>query len=116
MSYDNHRKVMMRMMALLFVLLLSVSAHAADLSAAKQAGFIGEQPSGYLGLVTASVPADVQALVVDVNKKRKAHYQKIANKNGIPLRKVELLAGQKAIAKTPKNQFVRLASGQWQRK
>jgi len=107
---------MLRMIALFFALMLSYPVYAADLSSAKQAGLIGEQPNGYLGLVTTSVPADVQGLVVEINQKRKVYYQEIANKNGISLVKVELLAGQKAIDKTPKEQFIRDPSGQWMRK
>ena len=34
------------------------SAWAEDLDAAKAAGLVGERPDGYLGLVSASAPAD----------------------------------------------------------
>jgi len=104
---------MMRMIALFFALLLSYPVYAADLSGAKQARLIGEQPNGYLGLVTTSASLGVKALVVEINQKRKSYYQAIANKNGISLAKVEALAGQKAIAKTPKGQYIRTTSGQW---
>ncbi len=97
------------------VLISPTHAWSADLHAAKQAGLIGEKPDGYLGLVR-SAPADVQQLVARINQKRRAHYQKIAARNGTTLRQVELLAGKKAIQKTPSGYFIQTPSGQWKRK
>jgi uncharacterized protein YdbL (DUF1318 family) len=116
MTFYFHRNNIIGVVTLLFAFLLSCSAYAADLSSAKQAGLIGEQSNGYLGFVSGAIPADVRALVIDVNQKRKSHYQAIANKNALPLAKVEVLAGKKAIAKTLKQQFIRLPSGQWKHK
>jgi len=104
------------MMVFCAVLMASHIAWGATISTAKQAGMIGEQPNGYLGLVVASPPADVRSLVVDINNKRKVHYQRIARQNGVSLASIETLAGKKAIKKTPAGQFIRLASGQWKRK
>ena len=42
-------------------------------------------------------------------------YEKIAKKNGTTLHAVEVLAGKKAIAKTPPGQFINLGKG-WQKK
>ncbi len=97
------------------LLISPTPAWSADLHAAKQAGLIGEKPDGYLGLVRPA-PADVQQLVIRINQKRKAHYQKIAARNGTTLRQVELLAGKKAIQKTPSGYYIQTPSGQWQRK
>lgn len=88
---------------------------AADLRSAKASGLIGEQPDGYLGIVSAA-PEDVRALVTDINKKRQAVYRKIAAKNGISLKDVELMAGKKAIAKTAPGAFIRTPSGEWVKK
>jgi uncharacterized protein YdbL (DUF1318 family) len=57
---------------LLSLLLMIPAAFAADLSAAKQQGWIGEQNNGYLGLVRGDAPADVKALLANVNAQRKA--------------------------------------------
>ena len=110
---QNH---VLHIIGLCAALLLCQAAWAANLTSAKQAGLIGEQPNGYLGLVVATAPADVRALRADVNKKRLVHYQKIARANGLSLSSVEKLAGKKAIKKTQSGQFIRLASGQWTRK
>ncbi len=114
------KHIIFRLMAALAVSLTMMvagvgSAWSADLRSAKAAGQIGEQPNGYLGIVT-SASGDVQALVKTINLKRKDVYQKIAGKNGTSLNAVEQMAGKKAMAKTPSGQFVRSASGAWQRK
>jgi len=114
------KQIFSRCMAVLAVSLTMMavgagSAWSADLRSSKSSGQIGEQLNGYLGLVTA-VPDDVQALVKDINQKRKAVYQNIASKNGTTLQAVEKMAGKKAIKKTPQGQFIRMPSGAWVRK
>ena len=99
--------------ALLFGLILTSPAMAMDLGAAKSQGLIGETATGYLAIVKPS--ADAQALVTDINQKRKTHYEKIAKKNGISLQAVEARAGQKAISKTPSGQYVDTGAG-WSQK
>ena len=99
--------------AITLALLLAVPAFALDLGEAKSKGLVGETSNGYLAAVKPS--GDVNALVKDINGKRKAHYQKIAKKNNISLEAVEVRAGQKAIGKTPAGQYINSGSG-WQRK
>lgn len=89
-------------------------AWSADLKQAKAAGLIGEQPDGYLGIISSS--ADINALVSDINQKRRAAYQGVAKGNGTSLKAVEVMAGQKTINKTPSGQYVKSASGQWIKK
>ena len=90
------------------------SAYALDLRTAKAQGYVGEQANGYIGIVKNG--SGVQALVDDINSRRKAEYQKIATRNGTSLEVVEALAGKKAIEKTPANQYVRDPSGNWIRR
>jgi len=99
--------------ALTLSLLLTLPAVALELGAAKSGGLVGETNSGYLAAVKPS--ADVDALVADINSKRKAHYQGIAKKNNISLDAVEVRAGQKAIEKTPAGEYVNTGGG-WQKK
>ena len=101
---------------LLFAVLLvcSLQALALGLDAAKQRGLVGEQPSGYLGVVKAT--PEVVQLVSDVNDKRRQAYERIARKNGISVDQVERLAGQKAIKKTQAGEYVKTPSGQWIKK
>ncbi len=96
--------------------LLASTAVAADLTSAKSQGWIGEQTNGYLGLVRSDAPADVKALIADVNKKRKARYQETANKHGTPLSEVEKVGGNTTIAKTLPGNFIQDGSGRWRKK
>ena len=85
------------------------------LAAAKAAGQLGERPDGMVGVVSGA-PASAQALAQQVNTQRLARYQEIAKGNGTALDKVQAVAGQQLIERTPAGQFVMTAAGQWQRK
>lgn len=98
---------------LALTLLLALPAWALDIGDAKSSGQVGETYSGYLAAVKPS--GEVNKLVESINAQRKAHYQKIAKKNGISLEAVEVRAGKKAIEKTPRGEFINSGSG-WQKK
>ncbi|GGO70309.1 YdbL family protein [Bowmanella pacifica] len=104
-----------RILSALFALplLLSLPAMAIELDEAKQKGYVGEQTDGYLGIVKSA--PEVPELVKDVNAKRKAKYQELAQKNGISLAQVEALAGKKAVEKTSAGHYI-LLDGQWVKK
>jgi len=106
----------LQIIALVGVLVFSVGLWAQDLHAAKDLGWVGEQRNGYLGLVDAKAPASAQQLIRQVNAERRRHYAEIAAKNQIELNKVELLAAEKALQKTPSGQFIQSADGRWIRK
>jgi uncharacterized protein len=101
---------------LLGVLWLPLSGWGLTLEEAKTQGVVGEQPDGYLGVVQSGASADVQALVNDVNQKRRQMYEDIARRNSTKLEAVEMLAGKTAIDNTRPGNFVRSPSGQWVRK
>ncbi len=91
-------------------------AWSVTLEQAKAQGLVGEQPNGYLGVVAPNVSGEVQALVAEVNKKRRSEYQGIAQRNNTALEAVEALAGKKAIERTAPGQYIRLPSGEWVKK
>jgi uncharacterized protein len=97
------------------VLLMAGGAFAADLDQAKADGLVGETLEGYIDVVNESVPADVEALVEEINARRRAEYERIAAQNGIDIEQVEALAAKKAIDKTRPGGWVRL-NGTWQQK
>ena len=101
---------------LLGVLWLPRPAWGLTLEEAKTQGMVGEQPNGYLGVVRAGVAAEVQALVNDVNQKRRQMYEDIARRNSTKLEAVEMLAGKTAIDNTRPGNFIRSPSGQWVKK
>jgi len=94
-------------------LLIALPALALELGDAKSGGLVGETNSGYIAAIKPS--GEVNALVDSINQQRKAHYQKIAQKNGISLEAVEVRAGQKAIEKTPAGEYINTGGG-WQKK
>lgn len=101
----------------LLLMLLGVnSVIAATLDEAKAAGQIGEKQDGYIGLVQASVPADVAALVESVNAQRRARYEEIAKENGIAVEDVAKLAFTRALENTRPGNFVEASPGQWVKK
>ena len=101
----------------LLVSMMAVSvAVASALSQPKADGLIGEQANGYIGLVREDIPADIKKLVDETNAKRKAGYQKIAQKQGIALSEVEKVGGNTAYEKTLKGNYYQDASGVWRKK
>ncbi len=101
----------------LIILSLGISlAMAGALDQPKADGMIGEQADGYLGLVRQDVPPDIKALVRDVNAKRKARYQSIAGKQGVPLFEVEKVGGTTAIDRTLRGNYIKDSSGKWRKK
>ncbi len=104
--------------ALLFALGLALApavAQASPLDDAKAAGWVGERPNGYLGVVPGA-PASAEALVSDINAKRKAKYGSVASSQGTTLQAVEMVAGEKLIGRARSGEYVMTASGQWVRK
>ena len=99
--------------ALTLSLLLASPALALNLDEAKSQGLVGEKINGYIGAVQPS--GNVNALVKNINAKRKSHYQQISYKNGTSLGNVEKLAGEKLINRAPRGQYVNRGSG-WVRK
>lgn len=97
---------------LLFMLAISC-AFAATLDEAKAAGQIGEKQDGYIGFVQNNPPADVVALVNDVNAQRKQRYEQIARENGVPISEVIKLAFARAVENTRSGNYVESNPGQW---
>ncbi|MGO1500156.1 MAG: YdbL family protein [Marinobacter sp.] len=102
-----------RLSALVLAFCLALPAMAMSLDAAKNAlesaksqGLVGETPTGYLASVNSGSKA--QEIVSAINDARREAYNKIAEKHGIAVTKVETVAGQKAVEKTPSGQYIRV--------
>lgn len=93
-----HRSLVIIILALFVVTPVS----AANLGAAKAAGQVCEQTSGYLR-ANSGAPGDVQELIKKINSKRKAEYQKIAKKNKVTVDQVAKLTAEKVINKAPQH-------------
>jgi len=102
--------------ALLFALwCFAVPAFAVNLAQAKAAGQVGEQMDGYLGLVGSGASADVKALVNSINAQRRAEYQRIAAKNGVPVAEVAKMTAQKVMGQAAPGHYIQTPSG-WQKR
>ena len=95
---------------------LSTSADALTLDEARAQGLIGEQSNGYLGLVPGQSNAAAAALVQQINAKRRAAYQSVADDHGTSLGSVEALAGRKLIGRLGAGQWFQDQGGQWRRR
>lgn len=82
-------------------------------AAAREAGKVGEQPDGYIGIVGAADPA-LQRVVDDINIKRRAVYAEKAKQNNATLEAYALTSGCIAIAATKPGEKYRAPDGSWQ--
>jgi uncharacterized protein len=114
--------MMMRKSALAAIAVLTVAGLGAGAAyaqrdpayaAAREAGKVGEQADGYLGIVGAP-DAALQRLVDDINIKRRAVYAEKAKENNATLEAYALTAGCQAVARTTPGEKYRAPDGSWQ--
>lgn len=113
-TYMMNRFIAIAITLLTTLTLLPTTVMAVNLQEAKAQGLVGEQASGYLGVIKSS--AEVEQLVKSVNQARQQHYNEIAQRNNTSVDIVEKLAGKKAIELTPPGQFVKPPSAGWVKK
>ncbi|USU04614.1 YdbL family protein [Sphingomonadaceae bacterium OTU29MARTA1] len=80
-------------------------------AAAREAKQVGEQPDGYLGVVSGG--ASVQAMVRDINIKRKAAYTASAQASGSTVEQFAFTSGCNLVAKVGQGEMYKTPSGQW---
>ena len=110
------RNIALPILIFMTTMLSASTALAISLDEAKAKGLVGELRNGYLGAVLPSPGPDVQALINDINGKRKAQYQAIAGRNGTPLNAVEKVAAEKAISLTSPGNYFQTPQGSWAKK
>ncbi|MDH3349962.1 MAG: YdbL family protein [Gammaproteobacteria bacterium] len=99
------------------LLILSMqTAWAIDLQDAKSQGLVGEANTGYLAAVQQPVSAEVKALIADVNAKRKAEFERTAEKTNISTRQVSNRFYELAVEKTKSGHYYQDTSGNWKKK
>jgi uncharacterized protein len=82
-------------------------------ASARAAGQVGERVDGYLGVVGTASPA-VQAIVNDINIKRRALYAERAKAANATLDEYALTAGCQAILATKPGEKYQAPDGSWQ--
>lgn len=111
MNYFSHKKIIPFFLSCL--LFISMNVFASALDDAKAQGLVGENQQGYLGVIVSSPETD--ALVKEINQKRKSKYQQLATKNAITLEQVEALAAKKTYSKTASGHYI-WKNGKWTKK
>ena len=104
-----------RQLTILALLWLPMAANALDLQQAKSQGLVGELHNGYLASVGKS-STKVERLIADINRKRKAKYQQIANSNKVTLSQIENRAGENAINRTAVGNYIKAKNEVWKKK
>ncbi|WP_031552018.1 YdbL family protein [Parvularcula oceani] len=99
----------------LFLALSLVPAQAQEgLEQAKADCIIGERIDGYLGVV-AGENADAATLrrMREVNQKRAAAYEGLANRNGVTVQAAAKATAERLINSAPSGNCVQNAAGEW---
>ena len=81
--------------------------------AARKAGQVGEKMDGYLGIV-GSQPASIQAMVSDLNIKRRANYAERAQAQRATLQEYAFTQGCILILRTVPGEKYQAPDGSWQ--
>ena len=81
--------------------------------AARSAGQVGEKPDGYLGVV-GNQPAAIQAMVSDLNIRRRENYAQKAQEQGVTLQEYAITQGCILIARTQPGEKYQDPTGAWQ--
>ena len=89
-------------------------AAAASLDEAKAAGYLGERPDGYVGVVRDDVPDWARQLANQINMQRRETYAGVAQGTpGTTVREVGIIAGRKLIDRAPAGHYVMNEQAQW---
>lgn len=96
------------------IMLLAAPAYALDLQQARASGQVGENLDGY---VTArSNTPDVQALVTDINAKRREEYARISKENNQSVDVVAKLAAVQIINNLAPGVYYQAPDGAWKKR
>ena len=101
--------------ATLLLLFAFQGAWAIDIQTAKEQGLVGEANTGYLAAVGTPC-AEVKALIAEVNEKRKAEFERTAEKTGATLVQVRARFYELAVQRTEAGHYYQDAGGSWKRK
>lgn len=94
--------------------LMASPALALDLQQARGQGLVGEKLDGYVAAVKAS--PEINALVADVNAKRKEEYARISQQNGQTVSVVGKVAAEQIIQGLPAGSLYHGADGSWKKR
>lgn len=87
-------------------------AQGAAVTAALDAGTVGERADGYLG-IAGSVSADVRAQVDQINIKRRALYTQRAAERGVSVEEIAAATGCQTLKRVSPGRAYSLDGGSW---
>ncbi|MEM1150839.1 MAG: YdbL family protein [Pseudomonadota bacterium] len=92
-------------------------AQGAEINAAKAAGVVGERIDGYLGVVNdGGVDVSLRRRINEINARRRAAYDEIADDAGVAVAQVARLTGEKQVERVAPGQYFMDQNGRWVRK
>ncbi len=100
--------------AMSLTLVSAFPAFALDLQSARASGSVGETTKGYIASVKSS--AEVDALVAEVNAKRRQEYSKISAANGQGVDIVAKIAAEQIIKNLEPGHLYQAADGSWKKR
>ena len=95
---------------------IAQSSAKAQVDAAKAQGIVGEQADGFLGFVSGSGDAALQAAVREINAGRAEVYREAAQRTGATPAAAGVAAFQQIQARIPSGQYYRPPYGGWTRR
>lgn len=107
---------MKKLLTAILLVLSMQTAWAIDLQDAKSQGLVGEARTGYLEAVQQPASAEVNALIADVNAKRRAEFERTARKTSTTVPQVSNRFYELAVENTRPGHFYQDASGRWIKK
>jgi len=107
---------MKKILVTLLMLFAVQSAWAIDIHAAKDQGLVGESTTGYLAAVQSPASTEVNALIAEVNKKRKERFEMAAEKTGTTIAQVQNRFYELAVQKTHAGHYYQDSGGKWVKK
>ncbi len=107
---------MKKILVTLFMLFAVQSAWAIDIHDDKDHGLVGESTTGYLAAVQTPASTDVNALIAEVNKKRKGQFEATAQKTGTTVAQVQNRFYELAVQKTHAGHYYQDSGGKWVKK
>lgn len=108
----------MKRILLVFCLMFlgTSAAFALSLQEAKEQGLVGERSDGYVGYVVTPPGAGVEAVVKEVNNKRRNKFSETAKKNNLKTEQVAQRFYQRAVKATARGHYYQDPTGAWVRK
>lgn len=107
---------MKKVFAAVGLILMLQNAWAIDIRDAKSQGFVGEANTGYVAAVKAPVSAEVRALIVEVNGKRRTRFSDTAKKTGTTITQVANRFYELAVQRTAPGHYYQDSDGNWKKK